>query len=140
MKILLLKFLVLFKLVNSLHGQQICFDLCDDCCFKEYRPILEELKTNGTKYIFMIEDSMGTCSFEYRDKQSRLKLTGNYIKGPGLLIGYLTLENPISGEKTIVLRKYYMPLRNGLWIDYNNRGKAIKFRLFEEGIEIPYQG
>lgn len=78
----------------------------------------------------------GEADFSAYNNNGELMLKGSYQEGLGVLRGYVTNINPLSGESLIDILEFYQPLPSGLWIFYNNYGEVLENRKYLRGLII----
>ncbi|HET9825989.1 MAG TPA: hypothetical protein VFP87_11675, partial [Chitinophagaceae bacterium] len=80
-------------------------------------------------------NSLGHLSFMIFDNMHRLTVKGQYSESIALLSEYVATRK-LNGKGEIKVRKFYQPLRDGLWYYYDESGKAYLKQKYLKGILI----
>ncbi len=81
----------------------------------------------------LLNDCMGRMYVKvYKNK--KLLEEGSYTNSLDTLKGYTYKKTIGSGQKEMVVEKYFQPLRDGTWFFYNQKGVARKVN-YIKGIE-----
>lgn len=86
---------------------------------------LTEYTRDGKKVTILLNDCMGRMYVRiYKNK--KLLEEGSYTNSLDTLKGYTYKKTIGSGQKEIVVEKYFQPLRDGTWLFYNQKGIVRK--------------
>lgn len=83
-----------------------------------------------------LKDCRGELNFTYIDSISKIIIKGQYINGLDTLVRQTYSSNPITIKDTIILQRYFQPIKTGDWQYLDFKKKLICIRKYNNGVLI----
>lgn len=96
---------------------------------------LTEFTRDNKKIVIHLLDCMGQMDIKVY-KGGKLIEEGCYVKSLDTLKRYVYKNALGGGGKEITVGQYFQPLRNGVWIFYNQKGQVLKRVTYLNGIQV----
>jgi len=104
--------------------------------YKNFTKLNVKIKEDITEDSYMevvLYDCMGAMQLKGY-KNNLVVVEGNYINSLDTLKACLKVLDPIELKESIIIQKYFQPLKNGTWKYYDLQGKLIKQEEWQNGI------
>ena len=92
---------------------------------------------NGAVIEGNIIDCMGALSFTVIDTAQNISIKGQFVNCPDTLKRLLFIEDPGLFRGEVLVSKYVTPLKDGIWIFYDNIGNTLEERKYNKGFRDP---
>lgn len=90
---------------------------------------------DGSYRVYRIYNNYGKADFESYNKNKMLIEKGSYSESLDTLKRYSYRINPVYPyEAKILIERYFEPLKNGIWLYYDEKGNLVLTEIWVNGI------